>query len=452
MSSANPRISDSDDTAATESEHALLTSTSNDNDTSSNTSSKASSKTPCSRPCSTRTSMFFLSIPLLTLTSLTLYYILFASASTSALTNLPPNTILTWRIPSFAYMNNQLVLTATCPIYNPTGLKLKHPGFWFPRIQGLSDELYIGFEDLVEAGEEYYVNEGLRREGRRERVVEVDRMGDIAKLDLEVELGEAGGEEDEKEKEYIVIRINDVGDAWWTHMFTRYNILGLILHDPRPPLVLASLRYKDPVGSLLRTVLAATNKNGQPRVASSIGLHVRTFDRSVSLQGGKECLNIKWFNPLKYFFKCAITAEDMISIIESVQTSPDQEIFLATDNVNHTSILAIKQHFKDRVFMSSDIIEYPTVSTGAVPAEAIPAILDSLVLAETDYFAGNFWSTFSGIVALRRGWRRYQFVGRVEGYLFCGGVLLLIVGGVAWCVGRRWRRKAQKGYAYELVA
>lgn len=272
--------------------------------------------------------------------------------------------LLTWERPDFAYYNNQMVMLATVPVFNPTpGRRILPPEIYFPAIQGLSEPKLVPLTSLFEENP-------LRRH-----------------FELVQPTTDCVAQRAWRSRDECLRLTKDSG--LWAHLYTRFVVFGVLLGDPRVADVLQSFVYKDPIRALREQALATVD------LTKAVGLHIRTFETSVS-SISKGCACALWYNPLTYIYKCNAGAQDYEHIVN--QFASDKRIFIATDDQQSSTVLRLRAKFGARIVFIQDLVN-TTLSHDSFPSIAI---LESELLAHTEFFVGNAWSTFSTIVHVKR--------------------------------------------------
>ena len=153
--------------------------------------------------------------------------------------------------------------------------------------------------------------------------------------------------------------------------------------------------------------------NKYPNLTQALGIHLRTWaaDLSIGSTSSRECISIHKDNPLHIFFKCQILTEDDLKIIrlsiERIERSSNQPIYLVTDNHQSPLIIQLKGIYANRLIKIEEKCHEETRYT---------ALIENELLRHTDSFLGSFFSTFSLVVAIRRGVYRTSFIQTTQQY------------------------------------
>jgi hypothetical protein len=298
----------------------------------------------------------------------------------------------TWEIPDFAYMSNQVLLYATTPLYAPfPDRKLVPPGIYFPKIQGVNRAFILPVEQVYEMTDEM-----------KQRYV----LPTPTDLDF-VDVNSMDEARSDRCKDAKAIRVRSHLEDFWAFEFYRYTVLGTLFHHPELVRTKRMLQFKEPIASIVRNATAAQNG----RLKRAITVHLRTWEKSVTLNIKDVCARIPWFHPLKYWYACYTRFDYVSSLIDSVQTSSDQPIYIATDNKHHHVIKELQLKYRERIFFMDDVVDFSKVDYGdtQIPHHAIPAFVENELLAAGEVLLGNFWSTFTSVAGMKKGDRVYYF-------------------------------------------
>jgi hypothetical protein len=331
------------------------------------------------------------------------------------------NKYLTWEIPSFAYINNQIVLHISIEMFNPTGRKLISPGLWFPPIHGatslivpLSDIFSSKIKNLNITGDtpnDQISNIGIYNEKNNHLIDQnihiVDNIRDIDSSNI--------------------IAVSNKYESMWSYMYVRFVILTFIVGGYYRSLahnVISQYKINDPISSCTEMIVE------KYPIEKSIGIHLRTWGGGVSLVNAKECETIHKNNPLKLLWLCRMDYHNLKNAIE-----PFEKVIIATDDSKAQIIKDLNETGKIYMLNYTQIIdECRQFNKNSNYDEWMKAhgvaLLDSEILSRTHTFIGNIFSTFSNVVAIKRKERSYflqtTFQYIVERFLFLWIALLLL--------------------------
>ncbi|XP_055328184.1 uncharacterized protein LOC129581242 [Paramacrobiotus metropolitanus] len=309
----------------------------------------------------------------------------------------PPGTdgerYVTWEIPSWAYFNNQILLHVTVAAYNPLHSRvILSPGFQFNPIQGLQHLVVLPFGRVFEQN---------LTDFRSKKPLGVSMRRTVYLQDVKKILEDGCG--------YATELVNDREDLWgkmYTRFVVRVFLLGLH-HDVSA--VISRFRYTMPLRQCIDSALQTHGR----KISRSIGIHIRTWKRDVSVVS-HACDTINGHNPLRYLFVCDLTTEAIVASIERVRKYPYQDLFLATDDVDHPVVKSIMAKYPTIQYEKNELDEClrgQNLSAKDLEfwsAMAHPLIQNEL-LVQADAFVGSFFSTFTQVVAIKRGMVRVEF-------------------------------------------
>jgi hypothetical protein len=304
--------------------------------------------------------------------------------------------LFSWEIPGFAYMSNQVLMHVTAPLYHPfPNRKIVSPGIWFPKIQGVDvSQLVLPLEDVYELTPEL-ADVFVLPTPLNQTYAQVDNLRLVNQ---------------EPYKNKLAVKVLSQREDYWTYLFTRYVVLGTIFQPEHFVEKKRILQFREPIKSILRNATRAQDG----RIKNAIAVHVRTFEKSVTFNIPDVCAKIPVYHPLKHWYECHNNFDIMTSNIDSIQTSPTQPIYIATDDKHHEVVVQLQERYGERVFFMDDLIDWSAVDFGdtKIPHKAIPAFVENELLAEGQLLIGNFWSTFTTVAGIKKGEGVYYFVNK----------------------------------------
>jgi hypothetical protein len=304
--------------------------------------------------------------------------------------NLDSDLFFSWETPKFAYMSNQILLHVMAPLYSPfPSRKLISPGIIFPKISGANTSLLLRLEDV------YQVTEGLGHLF----IIPTPKRDNVSFVEC-TDLKQATEFDDKREK---AIKVMSSKEDFWMFEFSRYTILGAIAMLKEITSSRRVFEYREPIPSIVWNATQAQDH----RLTRSIAVHLRTWERSVSLNISDVCSTIPWYHPLKYWYACYTEFDLIVNCIENAQTSPTQPIYIATDNRQHKVVGQLEDKYKDRVFFLQDLVDFGAVDYAqtSIPRTAFPGLVENELLSEAAVLVGNFWSTYTTIAGVKKGSR-----------------------------------------------
>ncbi|KAL7746717.1 hypothetical protein RI367_007879 [Sorochytrium milnesiophthora] len=280
---------------------------------------------------------------------------------------------LTWEVPGFAYFNNQLVLHIASEAFRLGGRDVVHPPLRFPP-RGSLPELYLNMSQLYDLPTTDYAPRAPPT--------------DVAKLPIR------------SLSEYV--RITNKHEAFWAHMYTRFLVVNFVLGFTSATREAASkFVYKQ--GGLIDTCLQTALQ--QYPIQSSIGIHLRSWSKDVSLVNSHECDRIYKSSPLKLLWKCRTDTSTLRSMIDWVRRD-NEAIVVATDDVTNDVLRDLRQaypvvHTVNYTALLAQCSAPGILSPEWMRAHGVP-ILESELMVRSKVFIGNAFSTFSNVIAVRR--------------------------------------------------
>ncbi|KAL1916805.1 uncharacterized protein VTP21DRAFT_5509 [Calcarisporiella thermophila] len=311
----------------------------------------------------------------------------------------PAGGLLTWEIPAFAYINNQLVLHVGAAMFNPLPHRqLISPGIVFPPIFGQQPN-HQRLSQLFEPMD-------FMLDGTPNATIDVSTLAEAYATN--------------RNNEASTIRIlNTPHEAFWQYTFPRLVVFVFIIggrfqqyaHD-----ILSSFVYKEPISACVEHA-----RKTWP-IDESIGIHLRTWNRDVSLVESKECETIHGHSPLKALWRCDMTYDLVVEHIQRVTAGKHPPILIATDNRDHETVLNLKKRYPTQIYTidaeellrSDACLNNPSLFANASRESWMRAhglsLIENELLAHVDTFIGNGFSTFSYIVAIKRNMHRSHFL------------------------------------------
>ena len=309
------------------------------------------------------------------------------------------NAFMSWQPPGFAGINNQMLLLATSPIFNPLPERaVVPPDVWFlsrryPQQFVERHRRLIG--EIFEEGplSKFY---SLETDVVTAQPVVVGTMAEAKQLSAKHLAA----------KHHFIIYGSEQTEEYWSFMFWRYVIFGVLLRQSQFADVLEAFVFKDPVKSLTELAL----KNRKYHVMQSIGMHIRTFSKSDVVNGANVCHVTAWYHPLAWYYNCKPEASDYQRYIDLYPR--DKLIFIAADDQSSSIVRSLIETYQSRVFFLRDIVDVQmnNYTTSRIPLQAIEALIEGELLYHCDVMIGNFWSSFSTIAAVRRRFRKTYLV------------------------------------------
>lgn len=290
---------------------------------------------------------------------------------------------LTWEVPEYAFVNNQMVLHVSAHMFNPTNRIIVGPDIRFPPIYGTKVQ-YIPLSKVFNIEKTKYNGSA----------VEVDTVNEAVS----------------SESEFVKITNNK--DSFWDYMFIRFIIYVFVIGGKwRQQAHQIINQYKPLKGGLIENcVNIAMN---QYPISNSVGIHLRTWsvDTSLAKEPSHECETIHRINPLKLLWLCRTETDELHNAIANIPINAP--IFIATDNTNSVIIHNFKNKNKERNIylidyekLLNDCYTNGTFSKEFMRVHSL-ALIDSQLLAKSHIFIGNMFSTFSNIVAIKRSNNTY---------------------------------------------
>jgi hypothetical protein len=239
-------------------------------------------------------------------------------------------------------------------------------------------------------------------------------MGDLASIDPDansdlssyVEVGEdafLSGLQDDIVN--ITVRVDDI---LWFYIYTRVrdcferssppppNVVSQSPHDIDQNAICATVGCSKPYSYVdrfqltpkLQQVIDDFVSANNSAVERALGVHYRAGDMRAACGRGFDPRHYFWYSCFQY------TAQEIIQNIKSLQISPSQHIFLATNDQEDSEVL--KEFYEH--FGRSRIIRLPLEKE----FEEYRGILEGWILSRTQTLIGNYYSTFTGNACLRR--------------------------------------------------
>ncbi|KAI9298299.1 hypothetical protein K502DRAFT_354300 [Neoconidiobolus thromboides FSU 785] len=299
---------------------------------------------------------------------------------------------LTWEVPGFAYINNQMILHVASELYNPTNRKVVHPKLWFPSIYNTQNK-YVGINELYEEKFENLTDETYK---------DVDTVSEAQSSD----------------DNYI--RINNSRESYWSYMYPRFIIYTFVIGGNwRKQAHSIMNRYQYKKGGIINKCIEMAKE--QYPIKESIGIHLRTWNKDVSLVNSHECDKIYHNNPLKLLWSCKLDENNVSNMIDWLSNDKDTPILVATDDSHSSLISNLKSKYSKLYLINYDKLlnqcfnETKEFDQKWMKVHGL-AIIDNELLANTGQFIGNLFSTFSDIVAIKRENNSY-FVQNTHQYL-----------------------------------
>ncbi|KXN68674.1 hypothetical protein CONCODRAFT_8998 [Conidiobolus coronatus NRRL 28638] len=310
---------------------------------------------------------------------------------------------LTWEIPGFAYINNQIVLHVATEMFNPTNRKLYSPGLWFPPIHGSPSsntklsKIFEVMPDMRDTPNIHYVSN-------------TDDNNNFAngKVDDLKDIKPATSDED-------VVLITNNHESLWGYVYIRFIIYTFIIGGYYRALahnIVDKYKFRDgPIKKCTNMIM------GRYPIKDSLGIHLRTWGGGVSLVHARECETIHKHNPLKLLWACRMNYDLLQPIVNKFQN-----VIITTDDPKADIIKQLKNSaINTNIYM----LNYTEIINECLDDKS----KDSMLWMNAH---GNIFSTFSNIVAIKRKNNSYfvqtTFQYIIEEYLFVWLSLPVILG------------------------
>lgn len=315
---------------------------------------------------------------------------------------------VSYEAPWFCYINNQILLLVSSSVWNPLPQRAMVPGeLVFPKVQGLDRETKVNVFDVFEPKnltKHYAQWDGSWNDDQK-----------VEKVHYMVPENELISKE-------MVLFGSNITEDYWQYIFTRFVVFGVVFKSSAVAEVMSSLVYKEPMKGLISHSLASAESQHAP-IERSIGIHIRTFAKSLSLMNGQECAYPPWYHPFVYMFDCNIGDLEMQAYIMPLLYEANLKgeiisaIYIAIDDPSHQVMANLKQKYGSRVRLLSSLISDKTIELASsaartIPTPAIRALLENELLRYTRYFMGNFWSTFTQVIAVKRNHKDSILISR----------------------------------------